>query len=70
MDAVLGYPLYYGIVNGFGTPMGNMSAFTDVANQVLTAFPVWNVLLDYRFIPDQLLGSERSWEFHRESRSP
>ncbi|CAD6578592.1 MAG: hypothetical protein TREMPRED_002226 [Tremellales sp. Tagirdzhanova-0007] len=44
MDAVLGYPLYYGIVNGFGTPMGNMSAFTDVANQVLTAFPDPSVL--------------------------
>ena len=40
MDAVLGYPLYYGIVDGFGTSMGNMSGFFEIANQVLTAFPV------------------------------
>ncbi|WVF71631.1 hypothetical protein IAT40_006439 [Kwoniella sp. CBS 6097] len=39
MDSVLGYPLYYGIVNGFGTPMGNMSNFVDIANQVLASFP-------------------------------
>jgi alpha-amylase len=40
MDSVLGYPLYYGIVNGFGTPAANISAFVSVANQVLTSFPV------------------------------
>jgi alpha-amylase len=40
MDSVLGYPLYYGIVDGFGTPNGNMSGFVTIANQVLTAFPV------------------------------
>ena len=40
MDSVLGYPLYYGLTAGFGAPMGNMSHFVDIANQVLTAFPV------------------------------
>lgn len=45
MDSVLGYPLYYGIVNGFGTPMGNMSNFVDIANQVLAAFPVRTLVL-------------------------
>jgi alpha-amylase len=40
MDSVLGYPLYYGIVNGFGTPSGNMSSFVDIAGQVLSGFPV------------------------------
>jgi alpha-amylase len=39
MDSILGFPLYYGITAGFGTPMGNMSHFVDIANQVLTAFP-------------------------------
>ncbi|KAK8864242.1 hypothetical protein IAR55_001488 [Kwoniella newhampshirensis] len=39
MDSVLGYPLYYGIVNGFGTPRGNMSAFVDIASQTLASFP-------------------------------
>lgn len=40
MDSILGFPLYYGLVQGFGTPNGNMSAFVDIANQVLTSFPV------------------------------
>jgi alpha-amylase len=40
MDSILGYPLYYGIVDGFGAPNGNMSGFVTIANQVLTAFPV------------------------------
>ena len=39
MDSILGYPLYYGIVAGFGTPSGNMSHFVDIANQVLSEFP-------------------------------
>ncbi|GFZ44160.1 1,4-alpha-D-glucan glucanohydrolase 1 [Saitozyma sp. JCM 24511] len=39
MDSILGYPLYYGIVDGFGAPNGNMSGFVTIANQVLTAFP-------------------------------
>ncbi|KAK4686429.1 hypothetical protein P7C73_g3699, partial [Tremellales sp. Uapishka_1] len=39
MDSILGYPLYYGLVNAFGTPNGNMSSFVDIAHQVLTAFP-------------------------------
>ncbi|OWZ60335.1 alpha-amylase [Cryptococcus neoformans c45] len=39
MDSVLGYPLYYGIVDGFGTPNGNMSGFVDIATQVLGTFP-------------------------------
>lgn len=40
MDSVLGYPLYYALVDGFGAPSANMSAFVSIANQVLTAFPV------------------------------
>jgi alpha-amylase len=40
MDAILGFPLYYGITAGFGTPMGNMSHFIDVAGSVLQNFPV------------------------------
>lgn len=40
MDSVLGYPLYYGLTAGFGTPMGNMTHFVDIANQVMTTFPV------------------------------
>jgi len=39
MDSVLGFPLYYGITAGFGQPMGNMSHFVDIANQVLQQFP-------------------------------
>ncbi|OCF74806.1 alpha-amylase [Kwoniella mangroviensis CBS 8886] len=39
MDSVLGYPLYYGIVNGFGTPSGNMSSFVEIAQQTLATFP-------------------------------
>lgn len=39
MDSVLGYSLYYGIVDGFGTPNGNMSRFVDIATQVLGTFP-------------------------------
>ncbi|KAL7421747.1 hypothetical protein Q5752_003518 [Cryptotrichosporon argae] len=44
MDSILGYPLYYGIVDGFGTPGGNMSGFVEIANQVLTEFPDPSVL--------------------------
>jgi len=44
MDSILGYPLYYGLVAGFGTPMGNMSHFVDIANQVLTEFPRPDIL--------------------------
>ena len=39
MDSILGYPLYYGIQTGFGSPNANMSAFTDVASAVLSQFP-------------------------------
>lgn len=39
MDSILGYPLYYGIVDGFGTPNGNMTKFVDIATQVLGSFP-------------------------------
>lgn len=40
MDSILGFPLYYGIVAGFGTPLGNMSHFIDISRQVLSNFPV------------------------------
>jgi alpha-amylase len=40
MDAILGFPLYYGINAGFGTPLGNMSHFIDISKQVLSNFPV------------------------------
>lgn len=39
MDSILGYPLYYGIVDGFGTPNGNMTKFVDIATQILGSFP-------------------------------
>ncbi|WVN88138.1 uncharacterized protein L203_103339 [Cryptococcus depauperatus CBS 7841] len=39
MDSILGYPLYYGIVNAFSVPNGNMSSFVDIATQVLESFP-------------------------------
>jgi len=39
MDAILGFPLYYGITAGFGTPMGNMSHFIETTGQVLQNFP-------------------------------
>lgn len=48
MDAILGFPLYYGIVAGFGTPMGNMSHFIDISRQVLSNFPVGNPHLRWR----------------------
>ena len=44
MDSILGYPLYYAIVSAFGTPSGNMSAFVEIGNQVLTQFPNPSVL--------------------------
>jgi alpha-amylase len=40
MDSILGFPLYYGITAAFGTPMGNMSHFVDMATQVVAQFPV------------------------------
>lgn len=39
MDSVLGYPLYNGLVEGFGAPMGNMSGFVQHATNVLQQFP-------------------------------
>ncbi|RXK40840.1 alpha-amylase [Tremella mesenterica] len=39
MDSILGYPLYYSLVNAFGAPMANMSAFVDIGKQVLSSFP-------------------------------
>ncbi|WVQ82166.1 hypothetical protein IAT38_004294 [Cryptococcus sp. DSM 104549] len=44
MDSVLGYPLYYGIVNAFGSTTGNMSSFVDIATQVLGTFPTPSLL--------------------------
>ena len=38
MDSILGYPMYYGFVDGFGTPMGNMTGFVQVAQDVLGNF--------------------------------
>lgn len=39
MDSILGFPYYYGLVKGFGTPMGNMTGFIDSFNTVLSSFP-------------------------------
>lgn len=39
MDSILGFPYYYGLVKGFGQPMGNMSGYVDTFNKVLSAFP-------------------------------
>lgn len=44
MDSVLGFPYYYGLVQGFGKPMGNMTGFVDIHNAVLSAFPDPGVL--------------------------
>ena len=38
MDSILGYPLYFAIVDAFGTPMGNMSAFVEIGQQVVSQF--------------------------------
>ncbi|ORX36860.1 glycoside hydrolase superfamily [Kockovaella imperatae] len=35
MDSILGYPLYFSLVQAFGTPMGNMSNFVQIGNAVL-----------------------------------
>ncbi|ODN79910.1 hypothetical protein L202_03799 [Cryptococcus amylolentus CBS 6039] len=39
LDSVLNFPLYYGIVNSFGSPKANMTSFVEHATDIIGTFP-------------------------------